>query len=325
MSETCKYVGPSGISCPEAVEGKTGLCFWHDPATSKSDPDVKSRLEQLVRSGRSLEGYVLRGAELRDADLTFGDTNHRVDLSHADLSRADLSGGHLFNVDLHGASLLKARLNGANLNNANLEDANLLGVELEGTSLERVRWGAQLLQERLARAAHREGREDDAMDLYAEAEQIARHLTAVNESLGHYTLGGLYYHKEKIMRRMQMPLYSRERASSKLVDLLCGYGEDAHRVIGFSMGMVLVSALLYFLLGVRADGTVVVFHPAAGLWQNLHDFLTCIYFSIVTFTTVGFGDVVPLGASRIVAAVESFIGVFSISLFVVVFVRKMMR
>ena len=127
------------------------------------------------------------------------------------------------------------------------------------------------------------------------------------------------------MRRMQMPLYSRERASSKLVDLLCGYGEDTHRVIGFSLGVVLVAALLYFLLGVRADNSVVVFNPAAGPGQNLHEFLTCIYFSIVTFTTVGFGDVVPLGATRIVAAVESFIGVFSISLFVVVFVRKMMR
>lgn len=321
----CRYAGPSGMPCSETTRGQAGLCYWHDPAVAKSDPEVKSRLQALARGGRSLEGYVLRGADLRDADLTLGDSGRRVDLSHADLSRADLTGGHLFNVDLHGASLLKTRFNGANLNNANLEDANLLGVELEGTRLERVRWGKQLLQERLAVAAQRAGREEEALNLYAEAEQISRHLTAVNEGLGHYALGGLYYHKEKIMRRKQMRRYSREWAVSKLVDLLCGYGEDTHRVIGFSMGVVLVSAVLYFLLGVRADNTLVVLHPAADLTQNLHDFLTCVYFSVVTFTTVGFGDVVPLGASRAVAAVESFIGVFSISLFVVVFVRKMMR
>jgi hypothetical protein len=326
MSETsCKYVGPSGVSCSEAAQGQAGLCYWHDPAVSKSDPGVKSRLEKIARSARSLEGYVLRGADLRDADLTFGDTNHRVDLSHADLSRADLTGGHMFNADLHGASLLKTRLNNANLNNADLEDANLLGVELEGTRLERARWGKDLRQERLARAAHREGREDEAMDLYAEAEQISRHLTAVNESRGHYILGGYYYHKEKIMRRMQMRLYSREWATSKLVDLLCGYGEDTHRVIGFSLGVVLVCAVLYFLFGVRADNTIVVLNPKAGLQHNVLDLLTCCYFSVVTFTTVGFGDVVPVGLSRVVAAIEAFIGVFSISLFVVVFVRKMMR
>lgn len=326
MNETnCKYAGPGGVACPEAAQGAAGLCYWHDPAVGKSGPEVKPRLEKLARSGRSLEGYVLRGADLRDADLTLGDTGHRVDLSHADLSRADMTGGHMFNIDLHGASLLKARLNGANLNNASLEDANLLGVELDGTRLERVRWGKVLRQERLALAAHREGREDAAADLYAEAEQISRHLTAVNESRGHYVLGGHYYHKEKIMRRMQMRRYSREWAASKLVDLLCGYGEDTHRVIGFSVGVVLVCAVLYFLFGVRADNTVVVLKPEAGPAQNALDLLTCIYFSIVTFTTVGFGDVVPVGVSRAVAAIEAFIGVFSISLFVVVFVRKMMR
>ena len=322
---SCKYTGPGGNACPEPAARSAGLCYWHDPAVAKNDPAIKPKLEQLARSGRPLEGYVLRGAALRDADLTFGNTDRRVNLSHADLSRADLTGAHLFNADLHGASLLKACLDGANLNNANLEDANLLGVELEGTSLERVRWGKELRQERLARAAHHAGREEEAKDLYGEAEQIARHLTAVNESLGHYILGGHYYHKEKIMRRMQMRRYSREWATSKLVDLLCGYGEDAHRVIAFSFGVVLVSATLYFLFGVRADHAMVGLDPRAGLEHNLLDLLTCIYFSIVTFTTVGFGDVVPVGLSRAVAAIEAFIGVFSISLFVVVFVRKMMR
>ncbi len=46
---------------------------------------------------------------------------------------------------------------------------------------------------------------------------------------------------------------------------------------------------------------------------------------MITFTTLGYGDIVPLGAARAVAAVEAFIGAFTIGLVLVVFVRKMAR
>ncbi|MBI3371528.1 MAG: pentapeptide repeat-containing protein [Betaproteobacteria bacterium] len=285
------------------------MCYWHDPAVAKDAPDVKARLEELSRSGRSLEGYALHGADLRDADL----------------SRANLSAARLFDADLRGASLLKTRLDGANLNEAHLEGANLLGASLDGARLERVRWGKQLRQEILAREAHRAGREDEAMNLYGEAEQIARYLTGENERRGHYDIGGHFYKLERVMRRMQMRLFSGEWAWSKLVDLLCGYGEDTVRVIAFSLVVILGSAVLYFLLGVRGPDGMLLLDPAAGLKENLLQFLTCVYYSVITFTTVGYGDIYPVGVSRVVAALEAFTGAFSISLFVVVFVRKMTR
>jgi uncharacterized protein YjbI with pentapeptide repeats len=135
------------MPCPEPAQGSAGLCFWHDPACTKTGSDVRLRLEALVREGRSLDGYQLRAAELRDARLTAGDHLRRVDLAHADLSRANLVDAHMFNVDLRGANLMKARLEDANLNGALLEDANLLGAELDGTRLERVNWGRHLYQE----------------------------------------------------------------------------------------------------------------------------------------------------------------------------------
>ncbi|MGK0441311.1 MAG: voltage-gated potassium channel Kch [Pseudohongiellaceae bacterium] len=51
-----------------------------------------------------------------------------------------------------------------------------------------------------------------------------------------------------------------------------------------------------------------------------------MYFSVVTFTTLGYGDLTPSsGVSRALAAIEAFAGSFTIALFVVVFVKKMTR
>jgi hypothetical protein len=324
-SPQCRYRESDGSACPEPAQGSQGLCYWHDPACGKTGPDVRTRLEALAQEGRSLEGYALRGADLHDVNLTFGDTTRNVNLKHADLSRANLTDAHLFNADFRGANLMKAHLGGANLNNAHFEDANLLGAELEGARLERVRWGRHLHQESLAHRAHREGREEEALNLYAEAEEVYRYLIRVNESLGHNAMAGHYYHKEKVMRRMQMRPWSREWAWSKLVDLLCGYGEETDRVIAFSLLVILGCAVGYFLLGVHGPEGPLVFNSSLGLARNLYTLGDCIYYSVITFTTVGYGDITPIGFARPLAMLEAFTGAFSISLFVVVFVRKMMR
>lgn len=48
----------------------------------------------------------------------------------------------------------------------------------------------------------------------------------------------------------------------------------------------------------------------------LHKFLESLYFSVITATTTGFGDIVPLGYSRIFAAIEAVNGFFLFAAFV---------
>ena len=69
------------------------------------------------------------------------------------------------------------------------------------------------------------------------------------------------------------------------------------------LGMVLLFGLIYEL------GRII---PGSGLKENgrllghsFHDFLTAMYFSFVTATSVGFGDVVPVGSLRLLAIMES--------------------
>jgi hypothetical protein len=59
--------------------------------------------------------------------------------------------------------------------------------------------------------------------------------------------------------------------------------------------------------------------------DNLTPFLQSFYHSAVTFFTIGYGDVYPMGLSRVVSGLEGFMGVFMMSYFTVAFVRKVLR
>jgi hypothetical protein len=303
----CKYVGNNGVLCSHFVDGHSVFCFWHDAQSIKNTPDIKKRLETLVAEGHSLEGFALHHAQLQGANL----------------ARANLMNARLFQADLTGASLFKANLEGANLNLANLSDVNLLGIRLENARLEHTNWGEFLYQERLGYEAEKEGKRENALQLYGEAEEVARYLTNESEKRRQYYVSGRFYRLERVMHRMQMNKFSRAWCWSKLLDVMCGYGENAARVIGFAFIECVVAGLLYFLLGLNSSEGIIAFNPAHSFETNTINFLQCMYFSVITFTTTGYGDFSPIGLSRVVAAVEAFMGAFAISLFVVVFVRKM--
>lgn len=59
--------------------------------------------------------------------------------------------------------------------------------------------------------------------------------------------------------------------------------------------------------------------------EPLSSLAISMYYSAVTFFTIGYGDYFPYGLLRWVACVEGFAGVFMMSYFVVAFVRKMLR
>lgn len=56
--------------------------------------------------------------------------------------------------------------------------------------------------------------------------------------------------------------------------------------------------------------------------QVATDFMDCLYFSGIAFTTIGFGDIVPKGAARGLAVAEGLIGVILSSALVASFIRK---
>lgn len=82
------------------------------------------------------------------------------------------------------------------------------------------------------------------------------------------------------------------------------------RVFLTTVRVILIYALIYTFLG--------AVRGAVGFWENL-------YFSVVTFTTVGYGDYVPKPEYHLLAVSEAFIGAFLMAFFVVVLSRKVIR
>jgi len=319
----CGYIFKTGDQCPHEDLGK-GLCFWHDPTQEKDSPDHVNQLEVIARTGNSLEGFALKGAKLEGINLVNRGEHHGFNLRFVDLYRANLHGAHLFMADLQGASLMKADLTDANMHYTNLKDVNLLGTKLKGARIENVIWGKRLLQERRAIEATQEKNPKLAQDYFEQAEEICRSIRNVASQQGLVDMAGYFFYKEMTMRRKQHPRLSLKRLISKFVDITCGYGEKPMNVIFFSWAVILISAVCFFLFGVSEQGDLLKWNSTSEN-SSISNLLTCLYYSVVTFTTLGYGDIVPIGISRFFAALEAFIGSFTLALFVVVFVKKMTR
>ncbi len=94
--------------------------------------------------------------------------------------------------------------------------------------------------------------------------------------------------------------------------LLLGYGEKPLRPLGWAVGTIMFFAWLFWILGAVAPGG--------------SSFGDCLYFSVVTFTTLGYGDLHPNpGNPRLLAGAEAVLGVALMSLFLVVLARKFIR
>jgi voltage-gated potassium channel Kch len=114
-----------------------------------------------------------------------------------------------------------------------------------------------------------------------------------------------------------------------------GYSMSPWRILATSFVIIVVSALLYPLTGgleeVVASGggeqmavTWEVQNPeSASRYYIFSVFLKSLYFSVVTFTTLGYGDISPIGTyARTVAGIEALMGTALMALLVFVLSRR---
>ena len=94
-----------------------------------------------------------------------------------------------------------------------------------------------------------------------------------------------------------------------------GYGEMPFRTFGIACGVVVLSTLCYYVSGAVLTG---------GFVQKV-SFFESFYMSIMTYTTVGYGDYVPMGWTRGVAAMEALLGVMLTPLFLISLSRRYLR
>ncbi len=294
---------------------------WKSPARSPIN-NIKQQLEHRAKTQQPMKEFCLVRADLAEINLVNKNSKQGYKLTNSDLYHANLENSHLFMLDLSGSSLMKTNFTNANLHYVNFENCNLLGIKLKGAKIEHANWGTTISQEEQARVSTNRNVQ---IDLYQQAEEIYRNLRQTSEKQGLFEFAGRFFQKEMTMRRKQLPKFSHKRIISKLVDIFCGYGERPLKVIIFSLFIITLFATLYFFAGLSFMGESLSFDSQLSAWENIKIFFSALYFSVVTFTTLGYGDLVPLGFTRALAALEAFMGSFTLALFVVVFVKKMTR
>ncbi len=288
----------------------------------KHDENTQQEIEKLLDDGVSLSGIFLKYANMKNAKLV------NVDMSGSDLTRSDFSGASMYGANLEGANLFKANFEGANLKSANLCNCDLLGADFSNTKLNNVEWGKdfKIINELKAEAAQAEGNHEKAKEKYKEAEDIYR---ALKISLKTQTLGddvGKFFEREMIVKRKQMSRFTPLRIISKLAHLTTGYGEKVGNIFYTAIWVMIACALLYGIEGVSYKGYILgFFGDVAQLGGMLYVIGNLLYFSVVVFSTVGFGDIVPIGPlGKSIMVFEGIVGGLIMAVLIIALYKQLM-
>ena len=344
MGECCGFVHEAnalgdvgGVCCVRPVWAETGRCIWHaEEARKPADALRESLTPADVRlDGADLREVTLAGGEFLAGrslvDSRFADCNFR----EVAFDGADLRGARFRVVDARDASFRGAKLENAefdrtDLRGAALDDARLYNAVFDGVRInEETTFGTRVAYER--ELADSDARAD-RLELFETARWTYRALQRLAERNGMTPRARQFYLREKdLRRRFAWETGSPLRAvAEEGWRWTTGYGSSPWRVIATSAAVILGCAVLYPLTGGLVEGLptddvrrweVLELSEAAPL-VLLRAFSKSLYFSTVTFATLGYGDIQPVGPwARAIAGFEALLGQLLLALLVFVLTR----
>jgi len=297
---------------------KRDIAEWNTWRGENQDKDIRltgADLHQARLTGAILAGAHLEGAELWRAHLEKTDflkahlegaTLWAAHLEGAWLQHAHLDGAHLRGAHLEGArlwsaclddvSLSEAHLDGADLLKASLSGALLENTRMEGTSLRRVRLeGATLVEARLQGADFNQAMVDGKTLITACLIDKETDFSSVGLDAARIEPGIKQLLKYNVRRKRWEEWYERHPRLAWLAEpfwWMCDYGQSTGRIVGVFFGLAVLFAVIYYVWGLCASPSLVMnlFNDANGPLPSWLVPFRALYFSIVTMTTLGFGD-----------------------------------
>lgn len=261
-------------------------------------------------------------------DLNFSNTNlQQANFRDADLSNANFEDANLSRAALYGTDLTNAKLYGTRLTDARINDATDFGIRGRGCLLpEFLPWVSPspdvIYDPRTKPTPDDDGDVSDytrAATVYSELESLA-----LNNAASKLASKCFAWRKDMQRKRhfsndgngnsRDLPAWIRALA----LNVLMRYGESPLRVLGLGVLIVIASGLAYDYFDLLvATGE----NPPPD--PNLLD---ALYFSTLTFTTLGMGDYRPANVcGRVLAIGETILGVILLALLVFVVGRRATR
>ena len=255
-----------------------------------------------------LDGCELLGADFTEADLSrcsaqgtgFGGAHlQRARMSESKLQNATFTQARLEEADLRRADLRGARICNANLQKADLSRSDLRGADLSGSHVEGACFDESDLGEtRVAQLVDFEQARWIGVDIRETDFRAAMRL------------------RRMILDQNYLEEFRNASRTSSFIYRVWWLTSDCGRSFGrwalWTAAVLLLFAGLYGMVDVDYGA-----HPTP---------LSPFYYSVVTLTTLGYGDVLPASTgAQIVAMVEVLIGYLALGGLMSIFANKMAR
>ncbi len=255
-------------------------------------------LEDAELTGANLEGAILDG--VRAGGAGFGGANlHKANLFRADLHESTLTQANLSSANLHCVNLSHSRLREADLTGADLSEADLRFADLSLSKVANANFSNADLRHGRLRMMH----------LFKKATWLGVDIREIN-------FAGAYLMRREIIDQNFIKEFRSYNLASKLAYypwmITCDCGRSMFRWCVCIAVQLLIFSYLYSFVGIDY-----------GPHQTL---LSPLYFSVVTMTTLGFGDVVPTTiGGQVVAMTEVTAGYIMLGGLLSIFANKLAR
>ncbi len=241
----------------------------------------------------------------------------------ATLKHCNFQDGKLFDCHFEQADLSHAEFKTANINNCSFQESDCTGMNLQGVTLTNCNFSDAIIRDISLDSIIIDERTTFGNILKSEKEKnyhfASIEYKRIKEMYKSSSLHGIadsYHYKEMVAKRKISKKNNPLRWLNYIFgDILCKYGTSFVHVILWSLLTILAFGLIYW----AGDHLVYLSQPVEP------SILDSIYFSIVTFTTVGYGDYHVVGAMRFVAGTQALIGSALMALFTVIVARNIIR
>ena len=345
---TLSDLGPA--TCWRPVWEDRDRCVWH----AREERKPRAVVEAAAPDGpERLDGAFLSGIDLAGVEWFRECTLPGADFEAVDLRNASLAGTDLREASLEAVDLRKATLAGSNLEDASFSRCDLRNTRVDGARLDQAvftdarinrqtTFGDAVVYERELEATADGERSRDlaqaAIWSYHEI-QALHDENALPFEARHYNL-----REEDVRRRLAWRSGHYGLAlKAEGARWITGYGMSPWRVLATAAFVVVVSAMLYpttgglqetISRGATTEPGSTVGNQTTITW-SIDDpestpryvlvfvFFRSLYFSIVTFTGLGYGDINPVGDfARALAGIEAVLGQLLLALLVFVLAQR---
>jgi hypothetical protein len=290
------------LRCSKAKDMTEWNEWWQENQATVESSGLKlegADFEGMHLAGAKLGWAKLANANFRNADLGKAEL-HNADLKRANFYRANLRYASLKGTDMERANFERAHLEGTRLDEVNLRGASFDGAYFENAELVNIMVGPAGGDAGVFTSFRNARLGDSIITLHPQCNEQLRRKAAkaiskgiVNNVQFSDTTFGREVRDESWLNDLKTNIDGEpapikrwwKKTWFRIWGISCNYGRSFWMWLGWAFGIALLFGFLYSTFNEA-------FNYAGHPFEEVSSFMP-FYYSIVTFTTLGFGDITP--------------------------------